>query len=142
MRTRLDLVAAALAMSSAACSSNGSAEAAAMGASPLQTVSSQSGGLTIDVRTAPQPPVRGTNEVELTVTGATDGLARDGLAIAVEPWMPAMGHGTSIVPTITPETGGKYLVSDVDLFMPGLWQLRLNITGPTKDYAAPEFEIQ
>jgi subtilisin family serine protease len=106
------------------------------------TVTSQSGHLAIDVRTSPQPPARGTNDVELTITGAADGGALDGLAIAVKPWMPAMGHGTSVVPTIAAETNGKYLISGVDLFMPGLWELRLTISGSNEDYAAPAFEIQ
>jgi hypothetical protein len=53
-----------------------------------------------------------------------------------------MGHGTSIAPTITPQTNGKYLLTNVDLFMAGLWQLRTTISGPMSDYAAPEFEIQ
>jgi hypothetical protein len=56
--------------------------------------------------------------------------------------MPVMGHGTSIAPSIAPEMNGKYMVSDVDLFMAGLWQLRLTITGATEDSAAPAFDIQ
>jgi hypothetical protein len=134
----------AIAMAAAAvgCSSSDSPEATSPGASGPMTVKSQSGQLTIGVRTTPDPPLRGNNAVEFTITGATDGLARDGLVLAVKPWMPAMGHGTSIVPTITPEMDGKYLVSGVDLFMPGLWQLRVTISGPTADYAAPAYEIQ
>jgi hypothetical protein len=124
------------------CSSSGSEEATALGATPLMTVTSQSGNLKIAVRTSPQPPVRGTNNIELTITGATDGAPRDGLALGIKPWMPAMGHGTSIVPMIAPETGGKYLVSNVDLFMAGLWELRLTIPGTPQDYAAPSFQIQ
>ncbi len=122
--------------------SGGSQEATGLGATALMTVTSQSGNLKIGVRTSPQPPVRGTNDIELTITGATDGAPRDGLALGVTPWMPAMGHGTSIVPTITPETDGKYMISDVDLFMAGLWELRLTIPGTPDDYAAPSFQIQ
>jgi hypothetical protein len=95
-----------------------------------------------DVRTSPQPPARGTNAVLLTITGATDGVARDGLEIDVKPWMPAMGHGTSIVPTVVPQTNGTYLITNVDLYMAGLWQLRLTISGSTEDNASPAFEIQ
>jgi len=126
----------------AGCTSSTPTETTGFVAGPLMTVNSASGQLNIAVSTSPQPPERGTNEVELTVTGASDGLPKDGLVIAVKPWMPAMGHGTSIAPTITPESNGKYMVSDVDLFMPGLWELRLTISGPTEDNAAPEFEIQ
>jgi hypothetical protein len=142
MRTTSDFAVIALAMAMGACSSSGPEEATSLGATPLMTVTSQSGDLKIEVRTAPQPPARGTNSVELTITGAADGLPREGLALAVKPWMPTMGHGTSIVPAIAPEGNGKYLVSRVDLYMPGLWQLRLTIPGPTEDYAAPAFQIQ
>jgi hypothetical protein len=132
---------AALATAAAGCSSSGPAETTGFGAAPLMTVTSQSGQLAIDVRTSPQPPARGTNDVELTVTGSTDHAPLDGLALELKPWMPAMGHGTSIVPTVTREMNGKYLVSGVDLFMPGLWELRLTVSGSSEDYAAPAFEI-
>jgi hypothetical protein len=141
MMTSRDLIAVAVAMAGAGCSSGGPAETTGFVAGPLMTVNSQTGQLKIDVRTSPQPPERGTNDVELTITGAADGLARDGLTLRIQPWMPAMGHGTSIVPTITPQMNGKYLLSNVDLFMPGLWQLRLSIYGQTEDHAAPAFEI-
>jgi hypothetical protein len=136
-----DSFAIGLAMAVLACSSGGPTETTGFVAPPLMTVSSQSGQLAIAVRTSPQPPEQGTNDIELTITGASDGVARDGLVLAVKPWMPAMGHGTSVAPTITPETNGKYLVSGVDLFMAGLWQLRLTISGPMEDHAAPAFEI-
>jgi len=142
MMTTRYIAVVALATAAAGCSSSAPAETTGFVAGPIMTVSSQSGQLSIAVRTSPQPPVRGTNDVELTITGATDGAPRDGLALDVKPWMPAMGHGTSIVPTVAPAMNGKYLVSGVDLFMPGLWQLRLSISGPTEDYAAPAFEIQ
>jgi hypothetical protein len=96
------------------------------------------------VRTSPQPPGRGTNYVELTVLGATDKVPRSGLTLSVKPWMPAMNHGTSIVPKVSSagDAGaGTYLISDVDLFMPGLWQLRTTITGSMTDDVAPAFEI-
>jgi hypothetical protein len=139
-------VAAVLAMAIAGCS-GASPESVGFGAvqlmaAPLVTVTSQSGQLTVDVRTSPQPPARGTNAVLLTITGATDGVARDALEIDVKPWMPAMGHGTSIVPTVVPQTNGTYLITNVDLYMAGLWQLRLTISGSTEDNASPAFEIQ
>lgn len=142
LSTTADFVAISLAVAAAACGSSGPAETTGFGAAPLVTVHSQSGQLTVDVRSSPQPPARGTNDVELTINGSTDGAPVDGLTIGVKPWMPTMGHGTSIVPTIAPEMNGKYLVSGVDLYMPGLWQLRLTISGPTQDNAAPAFEIQ
>lgn len=136
------LAAVALAMVGAGCSSGGDAAPAVLGVTPLMTVTSQTGKLDVAVRTSPQPPARGNNTIELTITGASDGAPVDGLALAVKPWMPAMGHGTSIVPMIEPQSSGKYLISNVDLFMPGLWEIRLTIPGTPSDYAAPSFQIQ
>jgi hypothetical protein len=42
---------------------------------------------------------------------------------------------------VTPEGGGKYLLTEIDLFMAGLWQLKTTISGPVSDYVAPEFEV-
>ncbi len=64
------------------------------------------------------------------------------LAIAVKPWMPAMNHGSSATPTITPEGHGKYLVSEVYLFMPGRWEMRTSFSGGVTDHAAPAFDIR
>jgi hypothetical protein len=76
----------------------------------------------------PAPPAENLNTwtVELTdgngdpVTGAT---------ITVKPWMPDMGHGSSITPQVTPmTTAGMYQISLIDLFMPGIWTNTLTIT--------------
>jgi hypothetical protein len=108
---------------------------------------SDSGMLAVEVRTAPQPPVRGTDTVELTITSATDGSPVDGLDLEVQPWMPAMNHGTSATPIVTPKGDGKYLVTQLYLFMPGLWQLRTtlsataNDSSTTTDHVVPAFTI-
>jgi hypothetical protein len=94
------------------------------------------------MRTWPQPPAMGTNALELTVTDAADGTPRDDLVVAVSPWMPAMNHGSSSIPTVTPQGHGKYLVTEVYLFMPGLWQLRTSFSGGVTDHVAPAVEIQ
>jgi len=108
---------------------------------PLMTVSSDTGALRVAVRTAPsQPPPRGTITVELDVRDA-HGVPQDGLAIDVVPLMPSHGHGASVKPTVVAKTGGVYLVRDVDLFMPGDWELRLTFAGPVSDHAAPKITI-
>ncbi len=38
-----------------------------------------------------------------------------------------MGHGSSRVPVVIAEPGGLYVVTDVVLFMPGEWQLRVTL---------------
>jgi hypothetical protein len=106
------------------------------------TATSASGALRVDMRTWPQPPAMGTNALELTVTDAADGAPRDDLTVAVSPWMPAMNHGSSAIPTVTPQGHGKYLVTEVYLFMPGLWQLRTSFSGGVTDHVTPAVEIQ
>jgi hypothetical protein len=55
--------------------------------------------------------------------------------------MPLMGHGSSVTPLVKETGGGVYEVSDVVLFMPGLWELRTTLTGEVSDHVAPQFEI-
>jgi hypothetical protein len=126
----------------AGCSGPESAVAGSFSAAPLTTLTSSSGALSVEIRTSPQPPVRGIIDAELTVTRVADGSPVDGLAVAVSPWMPAMNHGAS-TPTITPEGGGKYLVTELDLFMAGFWELRTTLSGDAGSEAVtPSFDVQ
>jgi hypothetical protein len=110
-------------------------------ANPFVTALSASGGLRVDARGSPQPLARGTNDVQLTVVDASSGALRSDLAIAVEPWMPAMNHGSSVAPTVVPRGDGTYLVTEVDLFMPGHWELRMSLSGSTPDHAVIAVDI-
>ena len=134
----------ALSMLALGCSSETSGAAggaeATFPAEPLATVVTEQ-DLSIEVRTAPeQPPTRGLVDVELVVTDV-DGKPVDGLDLAVQPWMPQMGHGASTKPTIEAMGGGHYVVSKVAFFMPGLWELRTSIAGTTNDRATVNFQI-
>jgi len=107
----------------------------------LTTVKSTGTTYTIEVRTAPtQPPGRGQSALAYTITGA-GGTPVDGLTLTVVPWMPDMGHGSSITPSVSAQSGGHYLISDVDLVMPGLWEMRTTVAGPSEDSVAPSFQI-
>ncbi len=97
--------------------------------------------MSVEVRSSPQPPTRGGVDVEMTVTNIASGKPQDGLDFLVQPWMPAMNHG-AITPTVTPEGNGKYLITEIDLFMAGRWELRTTFSGPVSDYVAPIFTIQ
>jgi hypothetical protein len=111
-------------------------------AQPLMTVVSGSGKLAIDVRTAPlQPPTRGLQGVELVIRDSKTGASEPGLTLGVLPWMPAMDHGASLAPRVQEGPPGTYVVSDVDFFMPGTWELRTSISGAVTDHAAPSFQI-
>ena len=133
------VVALAATLLTGACTSEPAASADANATFPaeaLSTGASDTGALTFEVRTSPQPPAAGTCSVELTVKNAS-GAPVDGLALSVVPWMPAMGHGTSILAEVTPKGGGVYLVTDVSFFMPGDWELRTSVSGPVSDHVAP-----
>ncbi len=120
-------------------------------AEPLQTLSSESGHLTIAVRTSPQPPTRGNQSVEYSITDPSAGRPASGLSLDVVPWMPVMGHGTSIVPSVAEASPGTYVITNVGLFMPGEWVLRTTISGPRGeggadagvaiDHVSPTFQI-
>lgn len=133
----------AVALSSAliACSSSSDSSSATFPASALTTVTSASGAHTLEVRTSPsQPPSRGTSSVEFIVRDQ-QGALEDGLTIDVTPWMPAMGHGTSVVPEVSQTAEGTYVARNVALFMPGTWELRSSLHGTVEDSATISLEI-
>jgi YtkA-like protein len=130
-RTGLRLLPAVLL---AACSSSGATSF------PLR-LESESGALSITLAPASGAPTVGTGSFEMTVTGPDGGAPPDGLDIQVVPWMPAMGHGTAPA-TVSSMGGGKYLLGDVYLFMPGTWELEISFSGAVTDHADPTFEIQ
>jgi hypothetical protein len=122
-----------------ACSS-GTRPKADFPPTPLSTTMTQSGKLRIEMRTSPQPPTQGGIDAEYIITDAASGAPRDGLTLQIRPWMPAFNHG-AIMATVTPEGGGKYLLTEIDLFMAGLWELKTTISGPVSDDVAPQFEV-
>jgi hypothetical protein len=85
---------------------------------------------------------RGDYSLQYVFTNTTDGSPVDGLTMTIVPWMPAMGHGTPIVPMITPLGGGAYQLDDVDLFMAGLWQLRTKTTAMQSDQVEPALQVE
>jgi hypothetical protein len=115
-------------------------------AGPFGTVVSESGALSIEARTGPdQPPTRGLSTVDLDIVDAQSGEPKDGLELTVVPWMPAMGHGTSVKPALEAVGGGHYLISNVNMYMGGAWDLRIAISGAdaeAADRATLHFKIR
>jgi hypothetical protein len=105
---------------------------------PLATVTSDSGRLTAAVFSA--PVVRGVNTLKLHITDGAN-RAQDGLAFSVTPWMVSHAHGASVIPIVTPMGSGDYVVSEVDLFMPGRWQIRVSVTAPMTDTLTPALDV-
>jgi hypothetical protein len=116
------------------------APAPSFGGAALLTLESDSGSLEVTVRSSPQPAARGEDAFQFTLTDAS-GKPISGLALSVQPWMPAMGHGSSVTPDVQESQPGTYLVTNVILSMPGSWQLRTSVQGSVKDSFAPTFEI-
>jgi hypothetical protein len=133
-----------LAVSAAGCSSSGDGAAGpwdgGFPAAPYMTLESTSGGLSVELRTWPQPPTEGLINAQMTVVQADGGVPVDGLSVSIRPWMPAMNHG-AVRPTVTPADGGAYVITNLDLFMGGEWQLQTSFSGPVEAYVAPEFEV-
>lgn len=109
-------------------------------AQALMAVDSSTSALHIELRSVPDPPVRGQNVGQLVVTDGT-GQPVDGLTISVVPWMPSHGHGTSVNPLTTDDGGGVYVLNPLYLFMAGEWQLQMSFQGTVNDTATATVEI-
>jgi hypothetical protein len=135
---------AAAAMAGCSGVSEGPLASASFDPVPAASVTSESHAYRIEVYNAGSPtPVRGENRMLFVITSALSGAPAVGLDLDVVPWMPVMGHGTSTRPVVEAgDAPGRYVVAEVNLFMPGLWELRTTITGQgTTDHAAPQFDI-
>jgi hypothetical protein len=107
----------------------------------VDEVTSSSGDVDVAMLAHGMSPDRGVHVMELIFTQVADGTPVDGLTLDIVPWMPAMGHGTSLTPEVTALGSGVYEVEDLDLFMAGTWQLRTTFGTPA-DAAAPALQIQ
>jgi hypothetical protein len=126
----------------AACAGNSVVDTgpATFGATPLLSVDSDQGLAHVEVRSDPQPPEVGVSAFQYVVTDV-DGAPIEGLDVSVTPWMPQMGMGASVQPTVSDRGGGVYQVDDVDLVMSGTWELQTTFAGPVVDTVAPSLEV-
>ena len=107
-----------------------------------QVVSSVSGVLQLQVFEQVDRPIsRGVNSLRLGVQSSDTGVDLHELSLAVTPWMPVMGHGSAVMPTVTPDEGG-FIIDGVSLPMPGQWELRCTFEGPVTDHALVHFDLQ
>ena len=76
----------------------------------------------------PNPPSEGNNDWNFEILLPSGDPLLDA-NVFVKPWMPNHGHGTAIKPIVTsPETDQtSYLVSPVNLRMPGHWRIGFEI---------------
>ncbi|MFY2563248.1 hypothetical protein ACN469_36970 [Corallococcus terminator] len=116
-------------------------EKAAVLATPVTSVTSTSGRLRIEVLTDSVPLRRGPQRFLLRVTEAATGSAIPDTVLAIQPWMPTMGHGLDSPARITRRGTSDFEVTELDLFMPGPWELRLTLTGPVEDTAVVRLQL-
>jgi hypothetical protein len=76
----------------------------------------------------PAPPTRGDNTWTVMVMDA-NGAGMTDLSLAAVPFMPDHMHGTTVETVVTPgPIPGEYVLDPVNLFMPGLWEVTLEMT--------------
>lgn len=86
--------------------------------------------------TSPSPPKRPDNN--WVVRLESNGAPVEGATVGVKLYMPDHEHGTNVKPIIGPAgTAGEYKLDQLNLWMPGLWEVTLEATpsGGTKDTA-------
>lgn len=83
----------------------------------------------------PAPPVRGNNTWLLQLSTMTAPITPvSGADLSVTPFMPDHQHGSGEQVIVTPMTdAGQYELEPVNLWMPGLWEITMRVTGPTED---------
>jgi YtkA-like len=89
------------------------------------------GGYSVSLlESVPAPPAEGDNAWTVRVLDP-EGKTRDGLTIDVYPFMPDHGHGTAVQAVVTPTgSDGTYGIAPLDLFMSGVWVVRLKLIDP------------
>jgi len=120
----------ALALLFCACGAGGTSTTSFSG-EPLQTLTTTS-GLEVKVWTSPQPPARG----ELAVKFEFPNLDGGPLSASVTPWMPAMGHGATAI-----STDDALVAEGINIYMPGAWELRTQLSGAADDAFIVQLEI-
>jgi hypothetical protein len=77
----------------------------------------------------------------VSVTDASAGTPAAVTLTAERPWMPKHNHGATDYPLVTPGEPGTYVISKIDFFMAGYWQLKLNLVPAAGDPDDATFSI-
>jgi len=92
-----------------------------------QDVQSELGLFVASFQPEPNPPVVGENGLLISLTSASAEPVL-GATVSVEPWMPAHGHGSAVVPQVSEIGAGEYRATQINYSMPGRWELRVVVT--------------
>jgi hypothetical protein len=72
-------------------------------------------------------PAIGLNRWTVAITDAAGGPVTDLTVTADKPHMPIHGHSAPMFPQVAPEDGGVYIVSEINFFMAGYWEMGLEL---------------
>ena len=126
----------------AACSGAGAApEEVGFFGDPTAITTSDASDLRVALYTSPRAnPVRGKNSVRLDLSAASMGPSPE-LDVQLTTLMPAMGHGSGMEPELVDIEGHRYTFENVVLHMPGVWELRVAVSGDIEDELVFEFDV-
>jgi hypothetical protein len=83
------------------------------------------------VSASPSPPTLDANVWTLAIAPANATMDASATPtssnLTVTPFMPLMGHGSDQVPQVAANADGTFTISDVYLFMNGLWTVTINV---------------
>lgn len=82
------------------------------------------------VASDPGPPIKGSNTWTVRILDGA-GATRDDVVVTARTFMPDHNHGSTVKAVVTPMGAGVYRVAPLYLYMPGLWQVTLDIDAPT-----------
>lgn len=103
---------------------------------------SADGHFQAELTAMPTKSVVGDNMVHLELMNA-ENEPISGATIEVEAFMPMHGHGTPEAPTFSEDGDGLYTISNINYTMPGIWELRIDITsGETQDRIVAEYTVE
>jgi len=74
-----------------------------------------------------EDPAKGVDVWTIETDDVATSAPVDGLSIAVKPYMPDHGHGTTAV-GVMPAGGGTYTIAPLNLYMAGYWEITFNLT--------------
>lgn len=93
---------------------------------PATSAVAASGAEVVVLSMLPSPPARFENTWTVRATTATGAPASAGDVVA-SAFMPEHGHGTPTPPTVTIGSGDELVIGKLDLWMPGVWEIRFDI---------------
>lgn len=77
----------------------------------------------------PAPPAKGDNVWRIAIEDAS-GARVDDATLSFDATMPDHGHSSTVAPAVTFEGDGEYVLDPVNLFMPGVWEITLDVAPP------------